>query len=102
MRYLKNQITDEIVKGSDFGPNFYDWIECTQLEIDTLEFENERQEKIYGRIIYLASTDWELIKSVDIDVEYSQEIKDKRILARQEINEIEIATDLSSYSIDFN
>jgi hypothetical protein len=51
----------------------------------------------------LRETDWHVAKSIDTGVAYAQEIKDKRTLARQEINEIENATreTINNYSMEF-
>jgi hypothetical protein len=59
---------------------------------------------IAPRLTYLQKTDWFIAKEFDEPNSYPQEVKDKRILARQEINAIEACTTLTAlneFSIDF-
>lgn len=51
---------------------------------------------------YLSSTDWYILREYDQPDTYPQEIKDKRILARTEINQIEQETDIDNIVIEFS
>lgn len=51
---------------------------------------------VLSRKEYLAATDWYCSREIDEPGSYPQTIKDKRILAREEINDIEAATTLSA------
>jgi hypothetical protein len=57
---------------------------------------NIKSEAIRSRMSYLLSTDWYVNREIDQSNSYPQEIKDKRIQARQEINDIEAATTLTA------
>jgi len=75
----------------------------TAQNIDIFLFEEKKQSLINVRLQYLKSTDWYTARELDEPNSYPQEIKAKRILARQEINEIEVATQktINNYSITF-
>lgn len=80
-------------------------VEMTQAEEKAFEesrkptLESLKNQRISVRKTYLKETDWHTARSFDTGVAYAQEIKDKRTLARQEINEIELATEttISNY-----
>ena len=58
---------------------------------------------INSRLSYLSSTDWYITREFDKPNSYPQEIKDKRNLIRDEINEIEQINNLdqlNNYKID--
>ena len=56
---------------------------------------------IENRKGYLFSTDWYILREYDQPNSYPQEIKNKRILARTEINQIEQETDIEKIVIPF-
>lgn len=65
---------------------------------------NIKSEAIRSRKSYLLSTDWYVNREIDKPNSYLQEIRDKRIQARQEINDIEAATTLTAlnkFNINF-
>ena len=69
------------------------------------EKKNLRKKLILSRMKYLSSTDFRVLRFVDEATPYPNEIKTKRILARQEINQIEACTtieQLKQFSEDFN
>lgn len=75
-------------------------LDLTQEEINALPSLSERKEQIKNQLInvrlsYLQKTDWFIAKEFDEPNSYPQEVKDKRILARQEINAIEACTTLT-------
>ena len=84
-------------------------LDLTQEEINALPSLPERKEQIKNQLInsrlsYLQRTDWYVAREIDESNSYPQEVKDKRIQARQEINAINIATTLSvlnAFSITF-
>lgn len=57
--------------------------------------QEAKSSRLGARKIYLKSTDWYVSREVDSPNSYPQEVKDKRILARTEINAIEPATTLA-------
>lgn len=57
--------------------------------------ENLRQKLIAVRKKYLQDTDFRVLRFIDENTPYPNEVKEKRILARSEINEIELCTTLS-------
>ena len=61
----------------------------------------ERKQSLKNQLIgvrlgYLSSTDWYIAREMDEPNSYPQEIKNKRIQARQEINDIEASTTLTA------
>ena len=85
--YLTNKETKQVaIFGCTQGS---DWEKSTQSEIEGFGLEKDNKNIIADNKAYLSSTDWIVTKSIDTGVAYSQEIKDKRILARLKINEIE-------------
>lgn len=58
--------------------------------------ENLRQKLIASRVDYLSSTDFRVLRFIDEGLPYPDEIKDKRIQARQEINAIKATTTLTA------
>jgi len=73
-------------------------------EVLDLKFKEKQDLLISSRVIYLKSTDWRVIKELDEPNSYSQDIKNKRSLAREEINLIEECKsleELSQFSIEF-
>jgi len=78
--------------------------EATQEEVSLyFELPLQKSNLINVRLQYLKNTDWYIAREIDQPNTYPQEIKDKRILARQEINEIESATQeiINNYSTIF-
>lgn len=67
---------------------------------ESLEDKKNRikSELITKRKIYLSSTDWYLLREFDQPNSYPLEIKQKRILARQEINQIKSVNSLAALS----
>jgi len=64
----------------------------------------EKSYRINPRKAYLSSTDYKIIKQAEGVKSCSQDVLDKRNLARKEINEIEICSTLkklNKYSIEF-
>jgi hypothetical protein len=68
--------------------------ESRLFKVETAENKKERVRKQLksSRNSYLFSTDWYTAREIDEPNSYPQAIKDKRILARQEINAIEDPT----------
>lgn len=56
----------------------------------------KKDELIAPRLSYLQKTDWYMAREIDEPNSYPQEIKTKRILARQEINSIQACTTLAA------
>ncbi|NHJ87768.1 MAG: hypothetical protein FK734_20065 [Asgard group archaeon] len=65
------------------------------------EFQQTKITLINNRRNYLKSTDYYVLKEIDIPGSYPEEIKNKRILAWQEIEEIENATNIDNYNLNF-
>lgn len=85
--YLKNKKTGHIAKYS--RPQGENYVECTQEEIDGVNLQKQKKNLIGQRRQYLKQT-FEIWFD---DVEnITQDVKDKRILAKQEIEAIETAT----------
>ena len=64
----------------------------------------KKTDLIEPRSLYLKSTDWYTAREVDEPSSYPVEIKNKRILAREEINSIEACTTLAAlneFSVNF-
>jgi hypothetical protein len=101
--FLKNIITGEIgIFSIHQGEN---WANLTQEEIDLFNLQATKKELIIARSEFLSSTDWYTSREIDEPNSYPEVVKDKRILARQEINNIENCNsllELEQYSIDFN
>lgn len=76
-----------------------------QPEFTTSEKTNNlRQSLIASRVKYLLDTDFRVLRFIDEGTDYPNEIKAKRIRARQEINEIQAATTFAKinlFSVDF-
>ena len=70
-------------------------------ELETLAVKKENLSKI--RKNYLVSTDWFIQREFDKPNTYPQEVKEKRMLARTQINGIEFATKttINNYSMEF-
>lgn len=71
---------------------------------DEEKFAREKPLKINSRKIYLQNTDYKIIKQAEGVENCPQNILDKRSLARNEINEIEVCEtfkQLNNYSIEF-
>ena len=77
----------------------------SQAEMDNLDLdwnlEEAKQKAIENRKVYLNSTDWYIAREADQLNSYPEEIKDKRILARTEINQIEQETDINNITVIF-
>lgn len=56
---------------------------------DSELLEEAKKVRISTRTSYLSNTDWYITREADEPNSYPQEIKDKRILARTEINQLE-------------
>lgn len=69
---------------------------------DSILLQEAKKEAIANRIAYLNSTDWYILREYDQSNSYPQEIKDKRIIARTEINQIEQETNINNIVIDFS
>ena len=112
MIVLKNLQDNQIIEfanESSIGIFFRNWHRMNQNEIqEYLEckaFNNKKNQLINVRINYLKNTDWYISREIDEPNSYPEVVKDKRILARQEINNIENCNsllELEQYSIDFN
>ena len=74
-------------------------------EFTTAEkIQNKIDELTSSRRSYLNSTDWRCLRFVDVGDTYPQSVKDKRALARQEINTIEVCAtleQLNAFNIEF-
>lgn len=71
-------------------------VELSPTELTNYKKENLKNNLISVRRSYLFSTDWYTSRAVDEPNSYPEEIKNKRILARQEINDIEACTTLAA------
>ena len=58
--------------------------------------QTKRNELTVPRLAYLQKTDWYVAREIDEPNSYPQKIKDRRILARKEINAIEACTTLTA------
>lgn len=102
MKYYKNKKTKQIskfacsqgyFKGKGKNKKWVsDWEDTTKKEIDNFELEKQKPKLINKRKSYLNSTDWYVIRSIELSIEIPKEIKEKRDKAREEINEIEKIT----------
>lgn len=77
-------------------------IEYNEKQSDEHQIKYKIRNGIANREAYLNSTDWYISREADQPNSYPQEIKDKRILARTEINQIEQETDINNIVIEFN
>lgn len=92
--FYYKKIVEWIAAGGIVAPEF-----TTSENIDNL-----RQSLIASRIKYLLDTDFRVLRFIDEGTDYPNEIKAKRIRARQEINAIEAATTFAKinlFSVDF-
>ena len=64
--------------------------------------ETAIEQAVSNREIYISKTDKYALREIDEPNTYPQEIKDKRILARTEINQIEQETDIDKIVIGFS
>lgn len=62
---------------------------------------DSRREAIMNRKKYLDDTKWYLEREQDEPGTYPEEVKNKRILARAEINKVEKETNIKNITIDF-
>ena len=101
--YIKNTDTNEI---SIFEAESYEalsknfrqapYVQSSASEKTAKKILDKQEELIKSRNSYLSSTDWHIAKEADEPNTYPQAVKDKRILARQEINQIPVATTLTA------
>lgn len=109
--YVKNTETNEIIgievdSYESLSKNFRQapYEQCSEAEIAAEELQEAKDERTSSRSGYLSSTDWYIARESDESGSYPQAIKDKRIQARTEINEIEALTTLAeveAYNINF-
>jgi len=93
MIYYKD-IKDNVIRGFACRQENKNYILASQDEIDNFLLSDRKRKLIADRKFYLSSTDWYIQREYDEAGTYPQEIKDKRILARAEINEIEACESL--------
>jgi len=92
--FYYKKIVEWIAAGGIVAPEF-----TTSQDIDNL-----RQSLIASRKKYLLETDFRVLRFIDEGTDYGNEIKSKRIEARQEINAIEAATtfaEINLFTVDF-
>ena len=101
--YIKNTDTNEIkiFEAESYGVlsktfRKAPYFEATASEKTAKHILDKKEELKTPRNSYLFLTDWYVAREIDEPNSYPQSIKDKRILARQEINNIEAATTLTA------
>lgn len=109
--YIKNINTNEIITleadsyeslSKNFRTTPYEL--ASEAEINNEVLKEAKALRINSRHQYLSSTDWYIAREADEPNSYPQAIKDKRLQARTEINEIQALTTLEeveAYNINF-
>lgn len=95
---LKNKNDGNIYEfqSNEFPADSDKWQEASLTEKNNLKRNNIKDFLISSRKSYLKATDFRVLRFIDEGTPYPDEIKSKRILARQEINEIEACTTLTA------
>lgn len=109
--YLKNENTNEIIvlqaeSYEALSDNFRraPYVRASDDETESCEAEKLKEKLILSRKTYLESTDWEIVKAIELGVDAPADVVTERALARQEINEIELIDnleDLQNYNENF-
>lgn len=74
-------------------------IEAEPKPTDEEKIDQLKNEAISARRNYLYSTDWYILREYDQPNSYPDEVREKRIIARSQINEIEMITTLEKANL---
>lgn len=109
--YIKNTDTNEILT---LEAESYDMLSknfrtapyelASEAEVNLELLKEAKALRVNPRQQYLSSTDWYIAREADEPNSYPQAVKNKRLQARNEINEIEASTTLEeveAYNINF-